>query len=450
MTVHAAKGLEFPIVFVPDLGRGVVGERSSIAVGAREGIGMKLADEDGPFADVVPWAFRHVSEKNAERGRAEEDRLLYVAATRAEEHLVLTTSLTSRTLRRPWWDRVAAALGLTGPTDEAGVVAPGVLVHASRRPGPEERAGTRTLFHRVAHDVARGVVPTEDAAPEDVADAERRLAEAARVAPPCEGTLFSATVSGLVAFARCPQEFRLRHVVGAPESFAGAASVDEDAAPAARPGDDDEWGVPLSARALGRAAHLVLERLAPSFEGDAAAAAREALSEELGGAPPSPADVERIAQWVRGFAESEIGREVRSAPRENVRREQPLLFPVVPGGRTIVRGQLDLVYEGARGWTVVDYKAGGADALRPDYVLQMRLYAVGLAAITGERPARLVLFSLPEAKTVDVPCTDADVAALRAGLVAEFLDRTRRSDYAPREAPPCTACAYRRRCAFAR
>jgi hypothetical protein len=253
-------------------------------------------------------------------------------------------------------------------------------------------------------------------------------------------------VSGLVAFARCPQEFRLRHVVGAPESLAAAVGADEDASPGGRPGGDDEWGVPLPARALGRAVHLALERLVPELKGDIAAAVREALASETAGAPPDPHDVERLAGWVRGFMESDVGREVRSLPRANVRREQALLFSA---GRTVVRGQMDLVYRGPNGWTVVDYKAGGAGALRDDYVTQMRLYAVGLAAITNEPPARLVLFSLPDAKAVEVPCSPGDAASLREGLLAEFLDRTRRSDYAPRGKPPCAACAYRAACAAA-
>jgi hypothetical protein len=225
--------------------------------------------------------------------------------------------------------------------------------------------------------------------------------------------------------------------------------VSESEAPpdAARPGDDDEWGVPLSARALGRAAHLALERLVPEFAGDVVATVREALATETGGAAPATGDVERLAGWVRGFVESDIGREVRSLPRADVRREQALLFTA---GRTVVRGQMDLVYRGPRGWTVVDYKAGAADGLRDAYVTQMRLYAAGLAAITKEPPARLVLFSLPDARAVEVACSPADAAAVRETLLAEFTDRTRRSDYAPRGQPPCVSCAYRASCAFAR
>jgi ATP-dependent helicase/nuclease subunit A len=447
LTVHAAKGLEFPVVFVPDLGREEGAQRSSIASHARDGLGLKGWFDGGPFEDVKPWGFARVEDANADRERAESHRLLYVAMTRAEEHLVLSTALTSRGSRvRPWWDRVAGALGVAGGV-KPGVVPPGVLVHEPIAAEVAEQPGTRTLFHRVERQIAEGRLSDADAGPDAVADAERLIAEAARAVPAADGSLFATTVSGLVAFARCPQEFRLRHVVGAPESLAGTVASDETGADAPRPGDDDEWGVTLSARALGRAVHLALERLVPEFAGDVASAVREALLAESGGAPPSPADVERLVGWVRGFAESDIGREVRALPRDQVRREQPILFTA---GRTVVRGQMDLVYRGARGWTVVDYKAGGNDVIREDYVTQMRLYALGLAAITKEPPARLVLFSLPDAKAFDVACAPSDVSALERGLVAEFLDRTRRGDLSPRAEPPCFACAYRARCAFAR
>jgi ATP-dependent helicase/nuclease subunit A len=463
MTVHAAKGLEFPIVFVPDLARGDAGERSPLATHAADGLGIRGGLDGTSFEDVTPWAFGRVSTRNAERERAEADRLLYVAVTRAEEHVVMTAAITDRERSRrrkiaearakgaepdaaagpPWLERVAKALDFETEAPAAGVHAAGVLVHETAPADADAKAGTRTLFHRVASQIADGALSAESAGEDARREADRLVAEASRAIPPHEGTLFSATVSGLAAFARCPQEFRLRHVVGAPESLAAAVGEGEGAEGTGRAGDDDEWGVPLAARALGRAVHLALERLVPEFEGDVAATVREALATETGGAPPDPADVERLAGWVRGFEGSDVGREVRSVPRAEVRREQALLFTA---GRTVVRGQMDLVFRGPRGWTVVDYKAGGAGALSADYVTQMRLYAVGLAAITKEPLARLVLFSLPDAKAVDVPCSPDDAAAVRETLVAEFLDRTRRSDYAPRANPPCAACAYRGAC----
>ncbi len=89
MTIHAAKGLEFPIVMVPDLGRkkrpwdreGIFINRSDTAVS-----GARL----GPVAD---FGYRGAIREHEElRAAAEERRLLYVAATRARDRLILIGS----------------------------------------------------------------------------------------------------------------------------------------------------------------------------------------------------------------------------------------------------------------------------------------------------------------------------------------------------------------------
>ena len=459
LTVHAAKGLEFPVVFVPDLGRAEGGSRSAIACHAREGLGIKGAFAGGVLADVAPWSYAEIRGRNDERERAEEDRLLYVALTRAAEHLVLSTALSPRGGTRPWWERVGGALGVVEGFPAEGLVidcgdGARVLAHARDAASEHARAGTRTLLHSVAIPLSHGRLPALDVDEEATADAERLLAEAARPRREPEGTLFSATVSGLVTFARCPWEFRLRHVIGAPEPASAwrGVSMDQGEArdggpepgPAAR--EEDEWGLPLDVRALGRAAHLALERIVLTFEVEPARAAEDALRIETGGAAPDPAQVAKVAEWLRGFAESEIGCEVRSLPREDVRREQALL---VTFGRTVVRGQLDLVYRGRDGWTIVDYKAGALTEPTPEYVLQMQLYALALREALGEMPTRLLLFSLPHAVAVPVPCSESDLSSLRDDLVARFLDRTSRNDLTPPPDRPCSTCAYRAACAHA-
>ena len=82
MTVHAAKGLEFPIIFLVNIGKGAGGSRSPIRLVADGGggqpsvsIGDYLSDAD---ADAV------------DREREETKRLLYVAVTRARDRLYLS------------------------------------------------------------------------------------------------------------------------------------------------------------------------------------------------------------------------------------------------------------------------------------------------------------------------------------------------------------------------
>ncbi len=88
MTIHAAKGLEFPVVFVVDLGRkkrqwdreGIFVDRSGAPVS-----GARL----GPAAD---FGYAAIRAREDWRAAAEERRLLYVAATRARDRLILVGS----------------------------------------------------------------------------------------------------------------------------------------------------------------------------------------------------------------------------------------------------------------------------------------------------------------------------------------------------------------------
>ncbi|AGN02386.1 putative helicase [Salinarchaeum sp. Harcht-Bsk1] len=94
-TIHSAKGLEFPIVIVPEITRGF-NHQSRITKAHFERIndepllGLKAPSIDTVFDDTNSAMYTHVREHYRDRERAEQRRLLYVAATRARDHLVLT------------------------------------------------------------------------------------------------------------------------------------------------------------------------------------------------------------------------------------------------------------------------------------------------------------------------------------------------------------------------
>jgi ATP-dependent helicase/nuclease subunit A len=90
MTIHAAKGLEFPVVCLADLGRAPVGTPPDLLVDG-ERLGLRLASLDGS-PPVGCLRYEELCEERRRAEAAEEERIVYVALTRARERLLLSGS----------------------------------------------------------------------------------------------------------------------------------------------------------------------------------------------------------------------------------------------------------------------------------------------------------------------------------------------------------------------
>ena len=379
MSIHAAKGLEFPVVCVADLGREPPRRAPDLLVDAASGgrVGLRLRTFANP--DSVPaLAYEELCEARTLAQEEEEDRVLYVACTRAEDRLLLSGAVPFA--RWPAVKPGVAPIAWLGPALVSD--APGLASSDARPVGAVALDGgglpVRCVFNS---PLGAGDLPLERACPSIPTQlAVRRsppppVAIARDGAPPRSPLADpSATVSytSLAEFERCGYRYYLERVLRMPENRA-----------AAHPGRPGSREAGIDARVRGTIVHTLLESVSfahphPPSERDVGLVARRI------GAKLAPAEREEIAALIAGTLDSPPAQVLAGA--RHVRGEHPFAFSL-GSDYPLVTGVLDLIVERPTGETlIVDYKsdrlAEGADLERlvlRDYGFQRLLYA--LAAI---------------------------------------------------------------------
>jgi ATP-dependent helicase/nuclease subunit A len=319
MTVHKSKGLEFPIVFVPDLARSRGGSRGKLNIHRRLGFHLAPCGDDGKRSKL---AFATAIKRciDAEED-AEEARLLYVALTRAKDWLVLCGSPCGRD--KNWLADFDNTYPVLGAKD-----------------------GMRIEGEQWSMTVRRQWTATAQS-PRDTADFQRLAPEriAARIAP----IATPRTTRRLISISRLLDVLHPK------------ASQD---APYTAPKDR------LDPLTRGSLVHLLFERWhfseAPNIE-----AVLQAI-------PPGTAGSENfaqeLAQIAQAFQSTPLHRQLAAAAR--IYREQPFLLRI---GDALVSGTIDAwIPDGA----LIDYKTGKIHAeLHERYTSQILLYAAAIRAL---------------------------------------------------------------------
>ena len=125
MTIHGSKGLEWPVVFIPDLSHRSQSDSSVVRFDAALGISMKLLNEQGD--EQKPALYTLLGQKKKIVESEESKRVFYVALTRARDRIILTSATDSGgglTILEPGLREVIASRNIPFNPDHAKPTAP--------------------------------------------------------------------------------------------------------------------------------------------------------------------------------------------------------------------------------------------------------------------------------------------------------------------------------------
>jgi ATP-dependent helicase/nuclease subunit A len=412
LTIHAAKGLEFPVVVVADAGRDRPAPRGEEIICRPDGrFGFKVLN---PATGKRHGAFDYEAVRKVEQEaeEAERLRLYYVAMTRAIDRLLVSGSIDparvheSRTPMGWVLDRLGS-VAIDEVEDDPVVIEHGharLLLRVNRyRPEPEEAAAEPaageeeqlSLFPVQEELTAASVVELPPLEPLEAPPVyePRRL-----------------SYSALAMFEECSAKFYARYVAGMRER---------------RP-----KGV-LGAVGVGSAVHELLEAIDlsdPSVPTDLAALRPDATEEELS----------RIEGFLSAYCASELA--ARLAGLDGASRERSFSFE---HDGVVLHGFIDVLHLGDRA-LVVDFKTnaleGESAALvtEQDYRLQRLVYALACFRAGAEEVEVVYQFlEQPDAPVVTV-FTSTDVPRLEEELSAAVAS-IRAGTFVPK--PSERACA---------
>lgn len=414
MTIHRAKGLEFEVVCVADLGRAPARFSELMAVGRDGRFGVRVA-EPGTDRALPALHYDVLAEERRRREQAEERRLHYVAVTRARERLILSGALR---LDRP--TAGAAPMSWLAPAflpelhrlveEQQGVGANGVafrFLRPAAQPAAAAPAAAAAAAAAAAPAAAAPAAPgaSPPVAPCLAAQPVHHLAESGPAALACAPGPLAAAHSGALTLSysalaehmRCGLRFYVERVLGLPPARRDRLCA------ASGQAHDHQGGLDASQR--GSLIHELLQRW------DLRRPTPPSVEMALALAPHcQPWEANELVGLLARFAATPLRARLARAPERWAEQQFAFLL-----GRTLVRGAFDvLARERGGGMLVVDYKSDRLHGRSPEqafaaaYGPQRLIYALAAlrAGAPGVEVAHVFLEAPEEPVSASFSCAD--------------------------------------------
>lgn len=423
MSIHKSKGLEFPVVFVADMGKAFNRRdtQDQILFHNRLGIGLKQYDPEWRISyPTLIWS--GIAAQLRWEGTAEEERILYVAMTRARDQLILTGH--SSHIDRDW-QRWTSHLNPAQAKSYFDWVMPAALAPFGAkadadyaRPGAAWQDAVWQV--RIAKAVPAGTVE------EGAYDGEPRLEALRRgdlTGTPVPSWLdeqlswqyaYPQAVRTAAKFSVSEVKRRYQELHSDELQDEAALSVPAAAVIPPAPGEDDAFAAlppwlageeaAVSGAQRGTALHKALQYITPAADQTTATLRREIDAFVRQGLLSREEAKLVYVPVLAAFCQSDIGRRMAESPE--LHREYPFtvllaggdpLPETETGEQILIQGVIDCLFREDDAWILVDYKSDRletADAFRRRYAVQLALYKRAVEQITHRPVEETYIYSL--------------------------------------------------------
>lgn len=426
LSVHQAKGLEFPVVFVADTGWTARGSYPLIMFSQDDGFSLKVTDEETGVVEQGEF-YKKARAGLEKRDFQESMRIFYVACTRAKDYLFLSGVKKGNTRDEKSWSGMLDRF-LEEDEDKTRVTVQKISYESLDLP---EREEAQTFYEAHKTWFEKGEIPEKKKARSRGRQEEIPVYQDKLI--PLQH--FTVNVTALMNFFTCERKFYYGNVL----NMTGVL---------------EEPGAKESVRAMetGSRVHKLMQAL--DFNATKTTvenAAKKAFGDEW------PArEKKEIAKNLSAFLGTPLAKKLAKLPPENILREHPFLLHVETkgGANFYVSGIIDLLFEDEEGFHVLDYKYARVDASSVDYYkTQLYLYALAVRQFSGKMPASLELAFLkekPPVFSVDFPDISSLIQKLHSAgeKLSLLLPRPAEENFNKIERPACDAlsCPFRTLC----
>ena len=456
ITTHSAKGLEFPVVIIADVDRDNIRPSDYFVYSTDHGISFKILNPS-TNEEERPLSYERINDESKEKELRESRRLLFVAMTRAQEHLIISGGINRNRSKGDkdsgnWYGYISSTLGLSpNPKDNPEIIklddieqgqnsSQAVEIRHTRikdeNKPPKEGKKIKLLTQYKKEIAACNKIKTPSPSKE-IADTGKNILSTIAHTVDVDNSHYVYSVTEILKFHFCPQLYYFNSILGL-QGINERSRVEPDYAEGEDESNlkDDE----LPGHELGNIVHRVFKNY--HFPEDNL----KEYIKNVFGLDTNQDSLDRVENWVNSFYNSDIGKEVVTSKQQ--KRETSFIFNY---RHNLIRGQIDLFCFNNEGLLkIIDYKTNDItiDEIPEKveyYKLQMQLYARALETIYGKKVDETILYFLVPDKPVVVNTTEEACRELDSTL-DNFFTAHRDGGFKKSSNQKCNQCDYKTIC----